>query len=65
MISERARGVLSLEAVWERCHSGKGVRDAESRALAEARQLAAQINDQLSAAWALQGALTALGGGES
>lgn len=44
MLSERARGVVRVEQTWERCHSGKGVRDAASAAIREARELAALLD---------------------
>lgn len=44
MISERARGVLQVVRTWEACHVGKTARSAYHRALAEAEELALQLN---------------------
>jgi hypothetical protein len=44
MISARASGVVSIVQTWERCHSGRGIRDAASRAKTAARQLADELN---------------------
>ena len=48
MISSRARGVRQVVATWERLHHGKGVRDAYSRALEEANDMADRMNAEES-----------------
>ena len=45
MISPRARGVVRVVATWEKCHA-KGENTAFSRALADAREMAAELNTQ-------------------
>ena len=43
-ISERDPQVLSVEATWEKCNVGKTPRSAYGKALAEAMEMAAQLN---------------------
>ena len=51
MISERARGVVRIVETWERCNVGKQqIRCAYSRALAEAREIAANLNAEAAEA---------------
>jgi hypothetical protein len=52
MISRRARGVVRVVATWERCNVGKTDRCAFSKARAEARALAAQLNAGNGPEWA-------------
>ena len=52
MISRRARGVVRVVATWERCNVGKTDRCAFSKARAEARALAAQLNAGNAPEWA-------------
>lgn len=47
MLSSRARGVVEVVRTWERCHSGKGVRDAACGAIGSARELASQLDAML------------------
>ena len=50
MISERARGVRRIVRTWERCHVGSGgPGTAYGRALAEANELCARLNETGSA----------------
>ena len=44
MISERAKGVVSIVQIWERRSVGKTPRSAFARAMAEAAALAAEMN---------------------
>lgn len=44
MLSSRARGVVEVVRTWERCHSGKGVRDAASTAIRDARELTSRLD---------------------
>jgi hypothetical protein len=44
MISARARGVVRVHATWERLNVGHTSRCAYRRALAEAQQMAADLN---------------------
>ena len=44
MLSSRARGVVEVVRTWERCHSGKGVRDAARGAIGSALELAALLD---------------------
>ena len=46
MISERAEDVIRIVESWERCNVGKTKRCAYERALAEATELAANLNRQ-------------------
>lgn len=45
MISERARGVVRIVRTWEKLHAGSTSRCARDRALDEAEELAARLND--------------------
>lgn len=45
MISARARGVKRVVALWDRQHIGSTTRCAFSRALAEAEELCAELNN--------------------
>jgi hypothetical protein len=49
MISPRAKGVVEVVEVWERCHRGfnDGPNTAYQRALKEATALAAELNNTL------------------
>lgn len=44
MISQRARGVVRVVATWEKCNVGHTSRCAYRLALAEAQQMAADLN---------------------
>jgi len=44
MISSRARGVINIVATWEKLNVGQTSRCAYRRALAEAQQMAADLN---------------------
>jgi hypothetical protein len=44
MLSERARGVVRVVATWEKLNVGKTARCAYQRALADAIELAAELN---------------------
>lgn len=46
MISEHARGIKRIIAVWEKCNVGKTARCAYQRALAEAQALADEWNQR-------------------
>jgi hypothetical protein len=52
MISKRARGVVRVVATWEKLNVGKTDRCAFSKARAEARALAAQLNAGNGPEWA-------------
>lgn len=47
MISERARGVVRIVETWEKLNVGTSERCAYQRALAEAEELAADLNASL------------------
>lgn len=47
MISERAKNVVRVLRVWERCNVGRTSRCASARALAAAQQLADKFNAAL------------------
>lgn len=44
MISERAKGVIRIVRIWDRLYEGKTERSEYARALAEAKELAAELN---------------------
>ena len=49
MISSRARGVINVVATWEKCNVGQTSRCAYRIALAEAQQMAADLNSAVNA----------------
>lgn len=49
MLSAQARGVVRIVATWERCHAGRGVRDAASQARRAAETMAVRLNLEIEA----------------
>lgn len=45
MISERARGVKRIVKLWDHQNVGKNIRSAYAKAVAEAKAMAAQLNE--------------------
>lgn len=50
MISGRARGVVRVVQTWEKRHVGTTDRCAYERAVAEAQELAAELNSEMAVA---------------